>query len=398
MTFLFLSLLSLTCHIIPLPDCRAYVSHPRARLLLPPRVSRPDRSRMTLLTPTLRQQMAATAARHASQTPPALSCATASRTTQTPSASRPPPPTSLSCSTSPCFCKPSFRLPTLDGPASLLIGHVDEPDDTPLREWLPGCSWTGEWRRYACGHHSTELTVEHAGYDQALRRLTAAGWKQLSPPSTFYLVVDEQQPERVTAMLRDALHSTSLQAHMAWCAFGPRLLSYPAQSSLTCARHELQRTLSGLHELGFGERTPDVEGRELSCSSKQLQRCWSSAALLRGKDGSKRRTLVATPRAGSVGKREDRPLVKRSSDGRRGGRTATAAILTDSSTRGSATTAAERPFVETLAAVGRTEEAEEASVSQPSAVNERREEAECEGEAEEDGWVMLDAAHAYPAC
>ena len=358
---------------------------------------------MTLLTPTLRQQMSATAARHVSQPPPALSCSTDSHSRRAQVDVVKPPPTSLSCTTSPCFCKPSFQaLPfqavNFRAPAfPLLVGHVDDIDDTPLRDWLPGCRWTGEWRRYLCGHHSTELSVSHADIDEALRRLTAAGWKQLQPLCTYYLVVDELQPERVTAMLRDVLH-TSLKAHMPWVEYSARLLGYPAQASLSCARHELHRTLSGLHELGYGEQPPDVEGQEMSAHSKSVQRRWSSAALLRDRDGRRKRALAVLPRTGNVSEGEERPLVKRGRAKRGSRHTAAAAAATDSSG------VTDRSAAATANSSAPAHVAEEATVSRHAAAVEVRsddvrsdEVVEEEEAEEEDGWVVLDAAQSYPA-
>lgn len=70
-------------------------------------------------------------------------------------------------------------------PFTLLIGHVDDIDATPLADWLPGCEWSGQWPRHESGNHSTELTVGRTDVDHALLTLVAAGWKQLAPQNIY---------------------------------------------------------------------------------------------------------------------------------------------------------------------------------------------------------------------
>ena len=216
--------------------------------------------------------------------------------------------TPLSCSSSPCFCKPSFqaeRAPTAE--YHIRVGHVDDVEASPLREWLPGCQWKERWQRYESGHHSTELLVAHYDIDHALRALLAAGFKQLNPINTFRLLVDEAQPDRVRVSLRVASNGSSWRDKMPWIdSKGVFLLTLPMQAEFSCARPDLHRTLSALYEQGFAESRPDEEGYE----SSSCVRCWSSAALLRGKDGKKQRTWRVTPRIGSKSEGEKRPLLK----------------------------------------------------------------------------------------
>ena len=246
-------------------------------------------SAMTLLTPTLRLQQAATASRHALSIQPPIQC-----------------------TTSPCYCKPAFQAIRFQGPIyPIRLGHVDDVDAFPLLEWLPYCTWDGRWQRYGSGHHSTELTVPHTDIEAALQALVAAGLKQLDPINTFWLSVDEAAADRVTVWLADSMFGlTRLHDRLrAWTAVEYNRVGWPAQSSFTCARPDLQRTLSALYEFGFSERPPAVEGKE--CDQRSLARRWSSAALLRGRDGAKERTSRIAPRNGSASKGENKPLFAR---------------------------------------------------------------------------------------
>ena len=338
---------------------------------------------MTLLTPTLRLQLAATAAMPLrfcyDNQPPPPPIALGSRPSSTSgnvetAVPNQPPLTVLSCSTSPCFHKPTFQAIPFHGPTyPILIGHVDEPDATPLLEWLPYCKWDGTWKQYACGHYSTLLSVPYHDIDHTVRTLVAAGWKQHCPLHTFSLFIDDNLPDYVTARLHDHLHCTALRELMPWIAYsGVRVMR---QSALTCERHDLHRTLSALYELGFGERPPDVKGgREVSESGSNGQRWWSSAALLRGRDGRKRGVERELPRTGSVSKGEGVPLIKRS-------RVKTGSFTSDSNTSCSTSaTVDESPAV--AAPTG-------AEVKQLSAADERKEVVEDE---EEGDWVVVDAA------